>query len=318
MTAINSPASQAQTQSTLGTSYVFAQQRIMVEIAERLDLHAAGVIPLQGNLMGSGSDTVRIVRMGGVGFAEAFQTMSGETDPITASGFTIGYDEMTIARHGLSKEETYQGRILARPDTGVTLEMLEAVVPGSWIKTFRQKVAASGAGISASTGSTTAAWTFDDEIDHVTAYNETEGFEGGLVSIRHPEQYTDLRKSLRNEPSYKTPEAMAAFQSISPGGGFVDFMGVKNYASFDVTQASGAHQGFSFVPGAIGWVVASTTPVRTQNPATTMYMPDIGLVLERKGDGTQATASFVANLWFGVGRADPTLFPQRRILSIDD
>ncbi len=318
MTTVNSPVSHAQTEGDLGKPYIFAQERIVLEIAERLNILGLGIVGLIGDLMGSGTDVLRIARIGGVGFAEAFQTMLGETDPIIATGFTSGYDEATIARHGLAKEETYQGRILVSPQTGVTLEMLVGLVPASFIKTVRQKVALSGAGISASTGSSTRAWTFDDELDLITAYNETEGFEGDLVSVRHPEQYTDLRKSLRNEPAYQTPEVMNALQAIRAGGAAFDYLGIRNHASHDITQAGGAHQGFSYVNGAMGWVRASTTPIQTANPQTTMYMPEIGLVIERSSTGKQAQARFDANLWIGVARADPSLFPQRRIVSIDD
>jgi len=317
MTTITPPATHAQLVTDLGFAYVFAEEAIRREIAERLDLLQLGVIPLVGDLAGSGSDTVRVTRIGAVGWAEAMATMGSETAAITATGFTTGFDVVTIARHGLSKEESYTAQILGREGMAM-LEALKGLIPESWLKTFRQKVATAMAGFTGTVGNTGLAWTFDDELDLVAFFHETEGFEGEAVTIRHPEQYTDLRASIRNEPNFQFPEISQALQGLRPGGGAVDFLGFRNFASFDVTASGGDHQGGAFAPGAIGWAVASTAPVQVEDPDQAMVIPSIGLVCERKSTGNTATAQWDANAYFGVASADPTIAPQVRLISVDD
>lgn len=316
MTTLAPPIQFGDAQADLGFAYVFAGQGILQELQEKLNVLELGMMTLYGDLGGSGSDVVRITRMTGAGWAEAFQTMTSETDPIVATGIATDFDTLTIARHGLAKEETYQQAILGR-EKGVSLEALKAMVPASWLKTLRQKMAVAGSGIAASTGSVATAWSFDDELDAVAAFHETEGFEGLVITMRHPEQFTNLRESLRNEPAYQTPEVMNEIQALRPNGGSFNFLGFKNTASFDVVQSSGGHQGFAYAPGALGWIVANTTPIRVANPATAMYIPQFGMVIEDKSDGKQATGRYDANSWFGVGVLDPTVFPQRRLLSVD-
>ena len=91
MTTITPPATFAQVQADLGLPFVFAAQEIRREIAEMLNVLALGVIPLVGDLQGSGSDVVRVTRIGGVGWQEPFETHTGETDATTVTGFTTGF-----------------------------------------------------------------------------------------------------------------------------------------------------------------------------------------------------------------------------------
>ncbi len=317
MATITPPATFAQVQADLGFAYVFASEDIRREIAERLDVLAIGVIPLVGDLQGSGSDVVRVTRIGGIGWQEAFETHTGETDATTATGFRTGFDTVTIARHGLAKEESYTNQILGR-EPAAMLESLKGVIPESWMKTMRQKVMAAGAGFTGAVGNTGLPWTFDDELALVAFFHETEGFDGNVVSFRHPEQYTDLRASIRVEPNFQFPEVTSALQGLRPGGGAVDFLGFRNFASFDITDSGGDHQGFAMTPGAIGWAVASTVPVRVEDPDMALVIPEFGLICEWKSTGRTATAQWDANSYFGVGTADPSVAPQTRIISVND
>ena len=318
MATYTAPTVFSDTKTELGYSYVFAAERIREEIADRLDVLRIGLVRLEGDLVGSGSDTVRITRYGALGYAEAMATMANETQAITASGWTSGFDSLTIARHGLAKEESYTNQILSAPDEHIGLRQMAALAPMSWLKTLRQKMCTAGAGITASTGSATAAWSFDDELDMLRAFEETEGFNGDLVAVRHPEALSDLRASLRNEPAYQFPEAMSALQSVRPNAAPFEFLGVRNWATFDVTTSGGAHQGFAYVPGAIGYVTASSVPVTVENPDEAMYIPEYGLVLEHSSTGSTATARWDANAYFGVGLLAASLFPQRKLVSIND
>jgi hypothetical protein len=311
------PVTFSSTVADVGFPFVFAEQDIRAEIADRLNVLALGVVPLVGDLAGAGSDTVRVTRIGGVGWQLPMTTMGSEVAAITPTGFRTGFDTITIARHGLAMQESYTNQILSR-EPAVLLEDLKARLPDSWLKTFRQKVAAAGAGFTGAVGNTGLAWTFDDELALVAFFHETEGFEGEAITMRHPEQFTDLRESIRVEPNFQFPEITAAIQGLRPGGGAMDFLGFRNFATFDITDSGGDHQGFAMAPGAIGWAVASTLGVKVEDPLRAMFIPEFGLVCEQKSDGNVATGQFDANSYFGVATADPSIAPQTRLISIND
>ncbi len=319
MTVHTPPVAFSSIQGDLGFTHAFAPERIRLEIMERLNVLQLGLVELIMDLSGTGSDTGRVTRMGAVGWSEAFTAMASETEAIVATGFTTNFDEVSVGRFGLAKEETYQQRILTREE-GVSLDALIEMIPASWLKTIRQQLATALAAITATSGTSGQAWTVDDELDAITALHETEGFDldRGLVSVRHPEQFSDLRDSLRNEPALQTPEAMLALQGVRSAGGAFNFLGILNHASFDITTAGGDHQGGLYVPGAVGWVRASTAPVQVANPATAMFIPEFGIVIEKSGEAKQAESRYDANSWLGTGLLDPTLFPQRRLISVND
>lgn len=316
MTAISPPATHAQVVTDLGFAYIFAAQEIRRELADMLNVLSLGVVPLVGDAAGSGSDTIRVTRIGGAGWSEAMTTMAAETTAIVPTGFTTGFDVVTIARHGLSKEESYTAQILGREPEAM-LQGLKAQIVNSWLKTYRQKVAVAGAGFSDTIGNTGVVWTFDDELDAVAYFNETEGFEGMAITMRHPEQYTQLRESVRNEPNFQFPEITLALQSLQPGGTFMDWLGFRNFSTHDVTDSGGDHQGFAFAPGAIGWAVASTLGVTVEDPDQALVVPDFGLICEWKSTGRSATAQYDANAYFGVATADPSVAPQTRLISLN-
>ncbi len=317
MTVVLPPNSFSQAQADLGFDYVFAEEDIRQEINEKVSV--LQMMPLLGDLMGTGSDTVRITRFGAVGFAEEMQSLASETDAIVPTGFTQGVDQAVIARFGLSKEETYQGGILNR-DEGVSLDRLVSLVPNSVQKTLRVLMLTSATGITDVVGDTGTPWTFDDEINLITNFNETEGFEGNVQAWRHPEQFSDLAASLRNEPAYQDPAVMSAIQGLKPNGGEFSFLNIENHASHDVQTSGGDHIGAAYAPGAIGWVRASTMPLvgRVRDPTRAIFIPDLGLVIEWDSNGTIATARFVANGWFGTTLLDKSLFPQFRLRSVND
>jgi hypothetical protein len=92
----------------------------------------------------------------------------------------------------------------------------------------------------------------------------------------------------------------------------------RNFASFDVPTSAGDHVGCAYVPGAIAYCVASTAPVQVENPAATIYVPEYGIMIERKSDGNVATARFNVNAWVGVAKMSASLFPQFKLLSVND
>jgi len=307
-----SPISQASMNGDLGLDYVFAQQEILEQLVDKLSV--LGLITLYGDVGASGTTVLRITNWTGAGFAVPFDTMDSETAPIIPKSIETDFDSLSIARLGLGHEETWQQEIINR-EPGVSLDALVAKVPESLMLTFRQKMTVVGAGFADATGDGAAQWSFDDELDLATAFLEQDGTFAAPNTMRHREQFTDLRTALRGEPAYNTPEIQNAINSVRPGGGAFDFLGFSNFASNDVTEATGAHQGFAWTPGAIGWVVGNSMPVKVRNPSTAMYIPQFGLVIQESADSKVATALYNANAWVGFGALTKKVFPQRRIIS---
>ena len=316
------PASFASQQGTVGQAYVFAEEAIRQELTERLNVLAMGLVMGVGDLQGRGSDVIRVTRFGGIGFDEQMTAMADETAMIPTTGHTLGHDTVTIARYGLAKEETYQSQILGRAEA-LGLEDMVIRAPNSWLATLRANVATEVSTFASGVGTSGAAWTYDDELELVAAFHETEGFNAdmGVVSMRHPEQYTDLRNSVRNEPGLQND---ASLQMLLQGLGqgqdpsAFPFLRIMNHSSFDVVTSSGDHVGGAYVPGAVAWVVANTLPITVDNPTMATFVPEFGIVIERKSTGEVGTAKFVMNAFFGTDKLDPSLFPQFKITSVND
>jgi hypothetical protein len=200
------------------------------------------------------------------------------------------------------------------------------VLPESFLATLRYLAIQTGSTFATAVGTSAAAWDYDEELALLAAFHETEGFAeavrryGRPITIRHPEQFTDLREAIRNEPGLQgSAELQQSLLGVSEeeGGGF-SFLGLKNHSSHDVPTSGGDHIGCAYVPGAIAWVVASTMAITPRNPAQTLWVPEFGLIVERDASSNVATAKFDGNAWFGVGKLSSALFPQFKLRSVNN
>lgn len=318
MTTINAPVDFAQTEADLGLPFMFSAERIRIELQDKLDMLNLGVVPLIGDLAGSGADTVRVTHMGSVGFSRRMSAMASETDTITASAITTGYTEVAIGMQGLAHEETYQGQILGR-EKGISLEELEKFFPASWLATFRYLVCVEGATFGTNIGAVTTALSIDDWIDLVTAHNETLGSTGNPSAILAPQQHTQLLASARTEPAFQNLASdFSGMQRVNQMQIHPNFLGLGIDCALtdDVVQDGGGYQGFSMTPGGIGWARASTSSIRPHIPGVGLYLPEFGAFIERIAKGEQGKARYEARAWIGVNSGSSDLFVQRGVLSI--
>ena len=318
MTTVAAPVSFAGTQGDLGLDFTFAAAAMQVELQDQLDLMSLGVVPLVGDLAGSGTDTLRVTHMGNVGFSRRMTAMATETDTITASSITTGYTEVSIGMHGVADEETYQNQILSR-SPGVSLAALEAMFPQTWLSTWRYLVCVEGATFGTIIGSATAALTLDDWIDLVTAHNETLGSTGAPSAVLAPQQHTQLVASARTEPAFQNLASdFSAMQRVNQIQRHPNFLGlgIDIALTDDVVQSGGAYLGFSMTPGGIGWARASTSSITPHIPGVGMYLPEFGAFIERIAKGEQGKARYEGRSWIGVNSGDSSLFVQRRVRSV--
>lgn len=320
MPAFSPPVSHADTEGTLGYAAVFAESQIMEELVERLNPQALGLLVGEGDLSGTGSDTLTISNVTGFGWHEEFTAMGSETAQIPLTGWTANNDTLTIARYGLAKSETFQRRILARQQVQLFLEQLIERVPDSLARTIMTQLCTAFQSVSGSSGTSGQAWTFDDELDMLAYFRETEG-AGNIIAVRHAEQYTDLYESMRNEPAFQSPEVMSALLGLQNGDGAAaqPLFGVRNVSSFRVTQSGGDHIGCAYMAGSFMHGMASTESLAgLLPPSVEMVMPALGLYIGLETSGGQANSRFDANSWLGIAQRDADVTPARQMLSVDD
>lgn len=321
---VNPPISHAQTFGTLGHAYAFAQQEILMDLEDGLDVLGLGVIPLMGDLAGSGSDTLRVTDLGNVGFNLPMQALTGETAAVLPSNVALGYESLTIGMYGLAQSETYLRQVLARPADGVSLDRLKSMVPSSWLATLRQLVCTTGAGISSAVGAVSSTLSVDDHLDLATVYRTTMGSRQPWAMIDGT-QLDQLKRSYRNEPAFTNSAAeFAAVLGLQLDGGAVaqrfpnlGGLGIDFAVTDDIVQSGGGRQGFSTTQGGIGYGIANTSPIKPANAVGAIYVPQFGLFIEElTARGNQTIREYRATAFLGSILGSTRVFPQRRILSI--
>ncbi|MEO0605448.1 MAG: hypothetical protein AAF211_28715 [Myxococcota bacterium] len=320
---VSPPASHSQVFGNVGFDYVFAEQEILLELQDQMNLMGLGVVPLRGDLAGAGSDTVRISDLGDVGYSLPFQELSSETDTVTPSPFQLGYETITIGQFGLSHSETYKFQVLNR-EPGISLDSLKARVPQSWARTFRDRVTPAGSGIVTAVGSSSTSLDVDDHLDLATAYKVNLGNRRPVAMIDGT-QFDQLSRAYRTEPAFTNSAAEFAevlglvtdsdgrISQIRPNFGG---MGIDLAITDSIVQSGGARQGFAFPPGGIGWAVANTSPIRPANNNGAIYVPAMGLFIEELTEGGKQTKrQYRATTLFGVALGSERVFTLRRFIS---
>ena len=79
MPTLNSPILAADAEAPLGHSFAYLGNAVLQELAEQADLLSGPLFSFVGDVAGSGSDTVRLRRYGGIGAALGMTAMGSET-----------------------------------------------------------------------------------------------------------------------------------------------------------------------------------------------------------------------------------------------
>lgn len=319
MATIGAPQSFAQaTTAGVTQDYIFAANGIRIELQDKLDALALNVVNLEGDLAGAGSDTLRITRVGGVGFAQKMTAMASETSPVSPSTYTSGYTEVTTSLHGIGYEATYDEQVYGAPGRILSLDELVALFPANWLATFRYKMCVLGSAFTTIFGTSGAAWTMDDELDLIAHFTETIGAMGPITSVRSARQVTQLREAARAESAMKFSSDFKAIQyaNLEQIGDLLG-LGVNIVKTSDVQQSAGDDLGFAMCPGALGWARASTGAIRPANVSMqAMYLPEFGGFIEGAGNSDNQISGFKALAWFGMAESSSTLAPRARIRSL--
>lgn len=320
------PIQHSNTFGTVGHAFLFAAERIRLELQDRLSLTQMNVIALRGDVAGTGTDTLRITDYGNVGFSLPMQALATETDTVAASLVRLGFETVTVGQFGVSHSETYKHQALSR-EPAIGLDQLKMLVPDSWERTFRDQIAITGSGIVTAVGTAATTLSVDDHLDLITAFRTNLG-NTRPFSLIDPTQIDQLQRSYRNEPAFtNTSGDFASLLGLVTGGQdpstvtqmFPNFAGMGiDFATTDsIVQSGGAFQGFAFPFGGIGWAVSSTGPVIPANTVGAIRVPQFGLIIEELTEGgAQTTRQYRATAFFGTALGSTRVHTLRRVISL--
>ena len=313
MATISSPFINNDVEAQVGFAYTFAEQAILERLADRLNV--LPIVQLVGDAAGSGSDTIRVSNIGGLGYNASMTALGSETATITASTMDLGYSTVAIADYGIAYEESYKAAILTR-EPQVLIDSIVETIPDAWLKQMRALVATEIAAFSSSVGSASLTLSVDDYLDLIAVYREALGSRLPAVML-HPVQLSQLVESFRSEPAFQanmtdfaSVQAFNESQTVTNAFG----LGADIHISDSVTTSGGGYNGGAFTPGGIGYAVASTGNLRTANPATSILVPEFGLVIEDL-QGNTGTRRVDARAFFGVAAGSADVYTFRKVVS---
>ena len=318
---INPVYQHGNTKSTIGQDYLLQAEAFRYQLAETLDVAGLGAVPLVGMVGGAGTDTIRTPFGSNLGFANAMTELGTEGSAVPLVDMSVGYDSITVSEHGIGASVSFSQQIYGAEGVPlVSVDELMEKLPESFVKTLRAKVCATGASISASVGDGATAMDVDTILDLVAAYEQADGAEdqGPLFLMLKPKAMSELRDSLRSETAFNQSAADFAAMQRADGRVTANLMGlgINAVRTSDIEESAGALQGFAFTRGAIGYAVGDVRRLNVQG-VPVMVLPESGcVVMQRVDQYGQASSEINARAWLGTATADPTVFFQRRVLSV--
>lgn len=316
MASIPPPALAGAVNTEVGFAYTFAQIAIQRRLEDALNVEEAGLVRLVGDAAGTGSDTLRVTNIGGIGYNEPMTALASETAAITPSPFDLGYSTVTIADYGLAYEESFKAQVLGR-EPAAMLDQLVATMPQSYLRTLRDLVGTTIAGFASAVGDVGSTLGVDDYLDLLAAHRETLG--AGIPKVMlHPVQMTQLIESVRAETALSL-----SVEQLGELGGARDSQIYRNFAgmgldvaiSDSITSGGGGYIGGGYSPGGIGYAVGSTASVRARG-IDAIRLPQFGTIITfPSSSSTNGKETAEARSFLGVAAGSSDVFLQRRVLS---
>ena len=313
MASIASPWTQAGFEAEIGFTHVFAQEEIRQRLTDQLNM--LPVVQLVGDIAGAGSDVVRVTNIGGLGYSQAFETCAAEDSTLTGQAVDVGHSTVTVAQYGLAYEETYKAALMSR-EPAVLLDNVVNTIPQSWARQLRDLVCTSFTSFGTTVGTSTLALSMDDYLDLIADFREALGSKTPAIVLA-PKQYSQLLESARSEPALNASFAdFGAAQRFDESQTIVNAfgLGADIHITDSVDDTANVYSGGAFSPGGMGYAVAGTGSLRTANPATSILLPEFGLVIEdiQQNKGTRRLE---ARAYMGVNSGSTDVYTFRKIVS---
>lgn len=325
MTTYAAPLQHSALEGDAGYAYVFgpgARRRFY----DSLDVAMAGIVELVGDAASSGSDVIRVLDVGNIGWNLAMTALATETDTVPDSQPVTGYTSLTVAPYGIGHSETLFASVLMRPDvrSAIGIDAQLERMPEVWGATIRSLVCTVGGAFSSSVGSATAALTMDDMLDLVELRTATMGADQPFGVVLHGTQVNQLRRSAQAHPNFQ--EAVIDFaattdtlQTANQIGNLFG-LGMSALKTNDVITSGGAYKGFGMTRGGIGWGRASTamlsaSQIRQQIVAV---LPEFGVVLTAPDMSGNGSRKVEGRAFIGAAAGSSSVYLQRVVQSVTE
>lgn len=289
--------------SDAGWRYTYVLEGLIREkLMDSFSLMDSGLVPLAGDVAGSGSDTIRLRYLDAIGYGLSMASMGAENTAITPSALTATTSDITVGRYGLQFNNTYTNQIQATAGE-VDMERLAASIVLSRQATWMDLLATTVTGADTDSGQSGVDASVDDLLDATYYFDTLEGPTMPFAII-HGQQWRDLKASFRNEPAFQFPDAAEDILTVNGGPGFKGVHLVPIYVSSRITSSGGNRHGALVSPGAIEYAIGSTASIRPASVADTVNLSDLGLIIEFSGTPGSATSTVTGNQFMGMAEVD--------------
>lgn len=299
-------------------------QMISSEIAlllkDNASLRNSGYIKYAGSINGMGSDTIRVRKVGLMGY-DSFDTISSnEDDAIGETSLTDGHADCVVSRYLLSYKMSDLAGITAFGNSPYEIDPfnLAASISASYDTLFAELTASAALGSTGTVGS--SGGTFSVSTFFAGIYNLEQasngsintGAPGPFYAVLHPKALTELQASLRSEQNTVISSMVATEQMIQAKG--------QNFAGkiFGVDLFKSAHIDTdgtdynSFMADAGGLMYADGIP-SIVGAAETMTMDKVAIEMSRVPE--RGLSVITGHAYLGLAVLDDARIV--RMLSVD-
>lgn len=324
MTSYAAPLQHSALEGDTGYSYVFGPG-VRRRFFDSLDVAMSGVVELYGDAAATGSDVIRVLDVGNIGFNLTMTALATETDSVPDSQPVTGYTSLTVAPYGIGHSETLFASVLMRPDVrgAIGIDAQLNRIPEVWGATLRGLVCTAGGAFSSAVGTATLPLTMDDMLDLVELRTATMGADQPFGVVLHGTQVNQLRRSAQAHPNFQ--EAVLDFAATNMMQtenqiGNLFGLGMSALKTNDVITSGGAYKGFGMTRGGIGWGRASTGMLNASavNRHIVATLPEFGVVITEPDMSGNGSRKIEARAFIGVAAGSSSVYLQRVIQSVTE
>lgn len=324
MTSYAAPLQHSALEGDTGYAYVFGPG-VRRRFFDSLDVAMSGVVELYGDAAATGSDVIRVLDVGNIGFNLTMTALATETDSVPDSQPVTGYTSLTVAPYGIGHSETLFASVLMRPDVrgAIGIDAQLNRIPEVWGATLRGLVCTAGGAFSSAVGTATLPLTMDDMLDLVELRTATMGADQPFGVVLHGTQVNQLRRSAQAHPNFQ--EAVLDFAATNMMQtenqiGNLFGLGMSALKTNDVITSGGAYKGFGMTRGGIGWGRASTGMLNASavNRHIVATLPEFGVVITEPDMSGNGSRKIEARAFIGVAAGSSSVYLQRVIQSVTE
>jgi len=285
-------------------------QMISSEIAlllrDNASLRNSGYLTYAGSINGIGSDTIRMRKVGLMGYDSFTAPAVNEDDAVSETSLTDGHADCVVSRFLLSYKMSDLAGISSYGNSPYEIDPfnLAASIAASYDTLFAELTAAAATGISASAGTSGAALSVSGFFAAIYNLEQAQnaaglaaGAPGPFYCCLHPKSLTELQASLRSEQSNIVAQMVATEDMIkAKGRGYVGkLFNVDVFRSAHIESDTTDY--VNFMGDAGGLMFADGVPTII-GAAETMTMDKVAIELSRVPE--RALSVITGHAYIGV------------------